>query len=304
MSSAENKTSSYPAPETNPHHYPTHEGEGVIFPLEGEALTTENSLLLRETISAPEDVRQARYAQFPVAWHKGWRDEGVKDYFQTMPHESPFAKYSSQGWKLHVAFEKGREEEVSRFLYGAGLYFKTQARMGSWFNGLKESGSTVYVGSWDCMQAVASHLTALEPVLTDGPMASAEGKTIHAGSNSDIEFAGQPKITARFDVQKSPFGLINGDKKYGESGLPSWMNIYGIFSGLPILYKDAGRLAELEHRVLPPPASLFPGQPAKPVTRKDFEELLSFSREAQLRARQELIHDFGAGFVLGKETDD
>lgn len=294
-------TSIIPDKDAKAGQHPVQEGQDVSFPLTGEALRAENDKLLDATINASDEVKQRRYTAFPQAWHERWRDHNDQDYFQTYPSESPFSKYSSQGWKLHIAFERGREEEVSRFLYGAGLYFKTEGRMGGGFNGLKESGSTIYVGSWDAMQAVADHLYALDPVLTDGTTASVSGKTVHAGSGTDVEIAGQPKVTARFDVQRSKHGLIKGgDGKYSESGLPSWSNIYDIFSGLPLLSEDVAAVYNLHQEILSAPQSFFTQQPQRPASRQDFERLLAASREAQERAEQELVHDFGKDFVLGQ----
>lgn len=223
--------------------------EDPKFPLTGEALRVQDLAMLKETIWAPQEKIQERADAFGKIWHDRWgsRNEATPDfkYFQTLPDDgSPFADFSSKGWKLHIAFEKGKEEAVSKFLFSRGLYFKTEAGMGTAFN----------------------------------------GKNILLGSGSDIEVA--PRVMARFDVQKSAWGLKgNGSGKYAEDGLPSWTNAFGVPSGLPVLYEDAKTVGELNDQ-------MKSGQ-------KPLSEVLAVFRDLQKKAEHELVGDFGHDFVVG-----
>lgn len=257
------------------------EGRGATFPISGEALRAENLALLQETIWASSDIKAERAAAFDRTWQDKWHSARDHMHFEPHPSESPFSEYTGQGWKLHITFQKGEEAEVSKFMYEAGLYFKTQAGMGTWFNGNQESGSTIYVGSHGAMTIVADHLTPLRPVLMEGPayLQPINGKRVYIGSGSDIEIA--PDILARFDVQKSPYGLRGGTGKYAEDGLPSWTNAYGVTSALPILTEDVSFIRGLEKH------------------KRSIRELLPVYREVQQRAEQELIGDFGHDFVVG-----
>ncbi|HYF97022.1 MAG TPA: hypothetical protein VD947_03210 [Patescibacteria group bacterium] len=290
-------------------HHSTRWQEDVCpnFPLTGPELAQENTELLESTINASEEVKQARYDEFSVVWAQRWRETSGNDYyFATGGGESPFAQYSSKGWKLHIPFKKSHEEEVSRFLYGAGLYFKTETSS-TFTHGFTESGSTVYVGSWDCMRAIAGSLEALEPVLSDGTIEQRGDKIIHVGSGSDVEVPEEPRITARFDVQKTRQGGIGGSKKYSEKGLPSWANLVGILSALPLLTQDAQGLLELEERAFKPlprkeSDSLFAPVSYQKPEKVDLDRLVKAYREAENRARRELFQDFGKEFVVGKEA--
>lgn len=103
--------------------------------------------LLQETIYN-EEKKDIRAKNFEQIWQKRWDpQEGKEGYFQSEKKESPFEQYSSKGWKIHIAFEKGKEKEIAQFLYKNGLFFKVEAGGGTYFNGLKESGGTILSGA-------------------------------------------------------------------------------------------------------------------------------------------------------------
>lgn len=248
-----------------------------------EALLKKDPLL-RETIY-DEEKKEERARKFEQVWQERWRPRGVHEgYFQTEENESPFSQYSSKGWKIHIAFEKGQEKEVARFLYKNGLYFKLEAGPGTFFNGLKESGATIYIGSYDNMQEITRVIEAnIGKFLSDGVTAKAGDKIIHVGSGSDIEV--RPKITARFDVAKTEFGWLKGNKKYGEYGLPTWTGL----GGIPILSKYEKEVADIVskwNKYNPYQRDLYYERRLKPI----YEE-----------SKEELIRDFGEEFLFGKE---
>jgi hypothetical protein len=182
-----------------------------------------------------------------------------------------------------VAFTKGEEKKVAKFLFENGLYYKIQSQAGTYFNGFYESGSTIYIGSHDNMQAIAKLLSEnLKDVLQDGAIAYVGEKKIRTGSGSDIEV--EDRITARFDVQKTKHGM-QGDKKYAENGLPSWTGL----GGIPIL---SNRLNE-----------------ANDITRS-WNKLTPYQRNLALKqlqgiyieSKEEIVKDFGQEFVFGKNN--
>ena len=275
---------SSPHDRTTGNQYPRFENLGVSFPMPERIMIADTDRLLKETVFATPEVIAERGVAFDEQWPERWRQDRIKTIFQSERSESPFAKYSSQGWKIHIAYGRGREREVSRFLFQSGLYFKTQAGIGTWFNGTHESGSTIYVGSEPAMEQVAQHIQILGSVLTDGPSTelsfkSGEKLRIRNGSGSDIEVL--PKILARFDVAKTPHGWASGTGKYAEHGLPSWVVAFGIPGGLPLLKDDNEHLSRLEGNSVDP------------------NDLVDVYSTAQKRAQAELVSDFGEHFVLG-----
>lgn len=246
--------------------------------------------LLEETIyNESEKARRRENFEkvFEDRWHKKSPKVGKEGYFETERNESPFSQYSSRGWKIHIAFEKGKEKEMARFLYENGLYFKLEAGIGTYFDGQKESGATIYIGSNENMKVIAGFINEREDkLLKDGATAQIGDKKIHIGSGSDIEIIS--KITARFDVAKTQYGWLKGNKKYSEHGLPSW---FPGLAGLPILDKHAKQVAEvvdLDHwnKLLPSQQKIY------------FDTLLT---RVYNESKQELIKDFGEEFVLGKK---
>lgn len=133
--------------------------------------------------------------------------------------------------------------------------------------------------------------------LRDGATVKVGDKEIRIGSGSDIEIL--PKITARFDVAKTKFGWI-GDKeeqekrkklgpreyKYSEYGLPSWSGL----GGIPILSKYSREESETTNTKRWNKAS-------EAERRKYLERMKAIYEES----KKELIKDFGAEFLLGKQ---
>lgn len=243
--------------------------------------------LLASTIH-DEAAKERRASDFDRAWQERFAvDPGGKSgksgYFQTKETESPFARFSSKGWKIHIAFPKGREKEVARLLYENGLYFKIESVQGTYFFGNKESGSTIYIGSHDNMEAIASLLEEkFGEMLADGGYVQAGDKIIRSGSGADIEV--RPKIMARFDVAKSPFGWLKGNKKYGEHGLPTWTGL----GGIPILAKEEKQLNDF----------LEKGNASTESQRQII--YTHFFKRIYQEAKEELVQDFGQDFLEGK----
>lgn len=241
--------------------------------------------LLKETIYKEEAEKRKRAEDFQKIWQERWRKKGVKEgYFQTEKNESPFSQYSSRGWKIHIAFEKGREQEIGSLLYENGLYFKVEAGSGTYFNGLKESGATIYIGSNDNMMEIAKIIEKnAGNFLRDGPFAETNNKIIRMGSGSDIEV--RPRITARFDVAKTKFGWFSGNKKYAEYGLPTWTEL----GGIPILAqyeKEAYDIISKWNKYTQYQRDLYYEKKLKPI----YEE-----------SKSQLMKDFGREFLFGKE---
>ena len=243
----------------------------------------DDSKLLESTIFNRDKIID-RGEKFDSVWQQRWQPKGAgKESFQVLKTESPFAEYSSKGWKVHIAFTKGQEKTIAKLLYSRGLYFKVEAGSGTYFNGLKESGATVYIGSHNNMQTIAKVMEMnLQGYLTDGAIATAGSKTIRMGSGSDVEVL--PKITARFDIAKTPLGWHSGNRKYAEHGLPSWMGL----GGIPILKKYEGEISEIVSNwngYLDTQRKIYFERRIKPI----YEE-----------SKKELIKDFGKEFVFGE----
>ncbi len=167
-----------------------------LTPDQHERISKTNPLLDATIYSKDKSLRSA---QFEAAWSSRWSSPDNKQgVFQSAESESPFAQYSSRGWKVHIVFEKGREKEVAQFLFTNGLYFKVESQVGTYFNGNKSSGSTIYIGSHDNMKAITEEVEkGLGRYLVEGGVARfADGRTVAMGSGSDIQL--KPKITARF----------------------------------------------------------------------------------------------------------
>ncbi len=234
-----------------------------------------------------EWAKERRRKVFDQAWEERYKRTGGKDgYFQTNEQESPFEKYSSKGWKIHIAFLKGKEKEIAQVLYENGLCFKVEAGIGTYFNGLKESGATIYIGSHDNMEAIADLIeNKLGAALEDGSTAKVGDKVIRVGSSSDIEV--RPKVTARFDVAKTAFGWFSGNKKYSEHGLPTWTKL----GGIPSLAKYGREISD--------------------VTQK-WNKMSQYQRDIYMQrffkriykeAKDELIKDFGEKFLEGSKKN-
>lgn len=244
--------------------------------------------LLKKTIyNENEEEKEMRREDFEIAWKKRWQTEGELGCFQTRVNESPFSQYSSRGWEIHIAFKKGKEREIAGFLYENGLSFDVEAGYGTYFNCTEESGATIYIGSNDNMVEVAKIIEAnVEKFLTDGAIVKVGDETVHMGSHSDIEI--RPKITARFDVSKTEFGQIKGNKKYAEHGLPTWTEL----GGIPILtkYKE-----EVDDMVLISKWNKY----------DSYQKSSYYERLKQIynESKNELIKDFGKEFLFGEKTE-
>ncbi|GEM_PF-3093038 len=241
-----------------------------------------SDVLLQTTIYSKE--KDQRVAAFENAWKERWEDP-KRLYFQTKKEESPFSKYSSRGWKIHLAFEKGKEEDMTKFLYTSGLYFKVEGQVGTYFNGTNASGATIYIGSYDNMMTISEYIEQnMGQFLVDGRPITLGGKVVNVGSGSDIEV--RPRITARFDVQKSPFGVMGGNGKYSEYGIGTWTG----FGGMPLLSKYAMEEVKIEDSW----NSLTSDQ-----RKVAFERLKQMYDESKAEA----IKDFGEEFLLGKKQE-
>lgn len=256
------------------------ETDNNMFPVLAERLDEINAELLKESIFASDETKISKAAQYERIVSTRKQTQGGKTTFQVATDESPFSAYSSKGWKIHVPFEKGQERLVGGYLFANGLYFKVESGIGTYFNGNMESGATIYIGSYDAMQAVKDVVGILTPILTDGAVATyQDGRKLHIGSGSDIEV--QNSITARFDVAKTEYG-IKGTGKYDEDGLPSWTGL----GGIPLLRKDIPIVNHLENRW-------------NYLSKDDRIDANASFRYFHENARQELIRDFGEEFVFG-----
>lgn len=247
---------------------------------------TEQRGIIQSTINSKD--KKLRVDRFEDVWKKGWdpRANYGYGYFQTEKSDSPFSQYSSKGWKIHIAFEKGREKEMAKSLFVNGLYFKLEG-MGSYFNGKKASGATIYIGSYDNMEAIAEHLERyVGYFLAEGSTQQGmNGLKIQSGSGSDIEI--RPKITARFDAAKTKHGIY-GDKKYNEDGIASWTGL----GGIPLLAPRVEEARKIEDNLEYNWNKLTPEQ-----RNVHLQKLKSIYEESKM----ELIKDFGQEFVLGSK---
>ncbi len=240
--------------------------------------------LLQKTIYNDEQTKNEHCADFDKVFEERWDDKNK--YFQTYQKESLFAKYSSQGWKIHITFQKGKEKEVAKFLYKNGLYFKIQGFSGTYFNGMKESGATIYIGSYDNMQVIADYISKnIGNILTEGLVGKNvinEAK-VTVGSGADIEVL--PGITARLDIQKTQYGEIGGNYKYAEKGLDTQFGL----GGIPILQKyekEINRITENWNKFILVQQNTY----------------LAYLKMVYEESKNELVNDFGEVFVFGESS--
>ncbi|MDR3502466.1 MAG: hypothetical protein P4L79_07770 [Legionella sp.] len=245
--------------------------------------------ILTETLYNEKQIKE-RIAKFDEIWQQRGitparlkKDNNSK--FNTNPDESPFSKFSSKGWKIHIAFDTGLERDFARLLYSHGLYFKVEGSGGgTYFNGLKESGATIYIGSSDNMQEIAKFLEN-----TVGSKSRFGSKMHDALDGSGADVVISPKIAARFDVAKTAYGWHSGNGKYAEHGIATGLtSILKVGEGLPVLKKFEKRVSEIEH------AWNTSSQDQRKLLR---DELVKICDES----KQELVKDFGEEFLLGKQ---
>ncbi len=239
--------------------------------------------ILDATILNPN--KEEREADFEKAWQERYDQHSKKGYFQTKDEESPFSAYSSRGWKVHIAFKKGEEKRVAQLLYQNSLYFKLESQAGTYFNGNVSSGATIYIGSNENMKAIAEEInTSLGDFLEEGAYVESGKNKIPVGSDTDIPVL--PKIMARFDVAKTQYGYKEGNGKYSEHGLPTWLGL----GGLPILNKYEKEVNEV----------LDKWNKLQPSQRKIYHE--HFFTRIYNKSKAELVKDFGEEFVLGRKV--
>lgn len=230
-------------------------------------------------------IRSTSKHSFEVEWNKQWDTAKFKKYFGNKRVTSIFSRYSSRGWKIHTVFQIGKEKDVARFLFEHGLYFKVEAGIGTYFNGIISSGATIYIGSYDNMLMVAEIIvnSYIAQFLIQGAYYTAGNRRFGMGSGCDIEI--RPNVMARFDVAKTKFGWAFGNRKYAEHGLATWTGL----GGIPILKKFESEVRDVETRW----NSLNSAQ------RQIYRNRL-FKRVYE-ESKQELIKDFGEEFVFGRK---
>jgi len=227
---------------------------------------------------------RASNGPFDGIWQRRFKFTGNKVYFQTEKNESTFSKFSSRGWKLHLSFPKGKEKDVAKFLYEKGLYFKLQTGVGTWFYGHMQSGATIYIGSHDDLMSIAELIeNGIGAFLMQGAYAEIANRRIGIGSGCDIEI--RPNIMARFDVAKTNFGWLSGNRKYAEHGLATWTRL----GGIPILKTHEAAVRDVEN---------------KWNTLTDSQRRICIDklfRRVYEESKAELIKDFGKEFVFGRK---
>ena len=218
--------------------------------------------------------------QFLYDWETNYYKDNQLHY--QSPKNSPNAQFSSRGWKLHVQFPKGLERAYAAKLNTYGQYFKVDGKTGTWFNGVTDSGATIYVGSRENLEKTINLLNEKLPGMTskNNLTTTVFGKKVYAGSGSDEPIG--VGMAARFDVQKSQF-----KDKYSEHGFATYLE----FRGLPVLQKDVVHVRELEGVIEGDKHSQDEKQHAYAELKNIFEQ-----------TEQEVLKDFGEEFVYGKKT--
>lgn len=209
-------------------------------------------------------------------------------YYQSPKTElnKKYSDFSSKGWKIHIQFKKGDEARVAKHLLSNGLYFKIQNGTSTWFNGMTNSGATLYIGSAKEAIKVANFLknTLSNTIENNKNSMTGDiyGNSIYGGSGSDINFSNG--IALRFDIQKTD--QYKNDKKYSEYALSTGLG-QGL-TGLPYLRKYGDEVVELE--------KVFEKASAQENKKKALERLGDIYKESKV----ELEKDYGKDF-LGAE---
>lgn len=202
------------------------------------------------------------------------------------PENKKYSDYSSKGWKIHIQFDLKDANRVAKFLLDNNLYFKVQTDAATYVNTVTNAGATIYVGGSDNTLDIINLLKSnLSDTLTNNKNSNTVdlldgGKPIYSGSGSDIAMS--DGIAIRFDVQKSEFGTLKGNKKYESYGFASYL---GNFSGISFLSKDTKKIRSLEE-VLETKSS----QEEKIKALQELEKL-------HIESLKELEKDFGKDFV-------
>jgi len=212
------------------------------------------------------------------------------------PENNKYAKYSSKGWKIHIQFKLADAERVSKFLYDNNLYFKVQNDVATYVNTVKNTGSTIYIGSAENALKVANFLkNNLSDTLENNKYTNTvdildNGKPIYGGSGSDIYFS--PGIAMRFDVAKTKHGWVGEkiddkrvtDKKYGEHGMSSYLGKQ--LAGIPVLSSKQGEEYRLSKII-----------ESKTATQEEKIKAINDLKEIYDETLIEIEKDFGKDFV-------
>lgn len=233
--------------------------------------------------SLPEKHPNLSPQEFLADWSKQYGDfnnpEYGRPFYYQSPEKSNNAQYSSNGWKVHVQFEKGFEKFLANILNDYGQYFKIDGAVGTWFNGKTDSGATIYVGPRENVEKLVALINQEAPLLPSPRNygTTVFGNYIYTGSGSDEPLS--RGIAARFDVQKSKF-----KDKYSEYGFASYLE----FRGLPVMKKDVEHVRALESII----ESEHTNQDQKSEA---YTKLQSLFQETE----HEVLNDFGEEFVYG-----
>lgn len=227
------------------------------------------------------EAAEKRGQAFDAAWNERYKD----GRFETIAAESQLSDQVAKGWELHLAFKKGAEERVARYLYSCGLPFLLEEKTGSHFYGNRESGVTIYAGDRELATRIARFMSrAMEEVLvTSGDIErmNSDGRveSIPSGSGTDIELA--PKVMGRLDISRTVVGADGGSGKYDRAGIATFTG----FGGLPILASRRDEVDQLEE--------VFVREHTAEEEKKATQRL----REIQEEARKELVRDLGPELV-------
>ncbi|MES3017407.1 MAG: hypothetical protein V4721_06490 [Bacteroidota bacterium] len=230
----------------------------------------------------PEIHPNLSAAEFLSDWEKQYGEFNnplyAKRFYYQAPKTSLNAKFSSRGWKMHVQFKKGYEKQLAGLLNTYGQYFKIEGEIGTYFNGMIDSGATIYVGPRENLNKLLALIEEKCPSITtaDNYATTVFGKEVYGGSGSD-EPVGRG-LGARFDVQKSEF-----KDKYSEYGFATGLE----FRGLPVLKKHSARVRVLE--------DIMKGTESQEKLTEAYRELQELFTETE----KEVLKDFGADFVYG-----
>jgi hypothetical protein len=215
-------------------------------------------------------------------------NNGNKGTYQSpkTPENKKYSDYSSKGWKIHIQFGLKDANRVAKFLLDNNLYFKVQTDAATYVNTVTNGGATIYVGGSDNTLDVINLLKSnLSDTLTNNKNSNTVdlldgGKPIYSGSGSDIAIT--DGIAVRFDVQKSEFGTLKGNKKYESYGFASYL---GNFSGISFLSKDGQKIRNLE--------GVLEAKSSQEEKIKALQEL----EKLHIESLKELEKDFGKDFV-------